>query len=218
MYGVTWSNWPKSTMRWLQAHALTKPALGTRSAARPAAAAAAKSAQPESTGDEAADEMTQEQIAAEQRAALANMPTFGGGLSSETVQQNPVSTSGSGQQDTLEGHVPRSSFPFGMPAVSVAAGLNASAPEAGPAPSAWPSLIRTHPPSADASGPVSQQASPASIFGRLTTGGASASGPAVSQQVLASPLHCRLLLCTAPRTPCLLCQPCALRDAIIAKN
>ena len=172
----------------LQVHALTKPASGMRPAVRPAAAAATKPAQPESTGDEAADEMTEEQIEAERIAALTNMPTFGGGLSSEAVQQSPVSTSLSGQQGTLEGHVPRSSFPFGTPAASAATGQNASAPAAVALPSAWPSLIRTQPPSTDASGPLSQQASPASIFGRLATGGASASGQVISQQVLLASL------------------------------
>ena len=159
-----------------------------RPEARPAAAAAtSQPAQPNSTGDEEADEMTEEQIQAERRAALTAMPTFGGGLTgSVAAQQSFVAGSESGQQGSEGGGVPKSSFSFGVPAASAAAGQSAPAPQAG-APSAWPSLIRTQPASTDASAFTSQQPSPASVFGRLAAGGASAIGHPVSQQVHSSP-------------------------------
>ena len=160
------------------------PAQATRGAS---AAAASEGAQSNSVGDDAADEMTEEQIEAERRAALSSMPAFGGGLRSpaEAAQQKSVPGMGSGQQNTSGGAMPKSSFPFGLPAASAAAGQSAASPQAG-APSAWPSLLRTQPASADAISPASQQISPTSVFGRLAAGGASASTSPLSQQVLSS--------------------------------
>ena len=156
-----------------------------RPEAGPAAAAATlESDQPNSTGDEEAVEMTEEQMQAERRAALSAMPTFGGGLTGFAAPQQQSSVSGleSGQLGSLGAAMPKSSFSFGAPAASLAAGQSASAPQAGAA-SAWPSLIRTQPASTDASRPNSQQTSPASVFGRLAAGGASAIGHPATQQV-----------------------------------
>ena len=91
--------------------------------------------------------MTEEQSEAERRAALASMPTFGGGqqdpeaakpqtfpsaLGSAMKAQTSVPSfrSDAGQQGTLGGNKPKSDFAFGMKAASAAAaGRNTSAPQ-----------------------------------------------------------------------------------------
>ncbi len=112
-------------------------------------AATASQSLPDSNGNEDDNEMTEEQSEAERRAALASMPTFGGGqqdpeaakpqtfpsaLGSATKAQTSVLGFGSdaGQQGTLGGNKPKSDFAFGMKAASAAAaGKHASAPQTG---------------------------------------------------------------------------------------
>lgn len=133
--------------------------------------------------------MAPEQLEAERQAALANMPTFGGGTSGpQKAQPQPAAAAAS--QGTAE-EKPVSSFgfgasqapAFGASAASAAAGQTSSAPSAGAQQSAWLGLIRTQPASADASATAGQQPGPAGIFGRLGEASASASRLPLPQQV-----------------------------------
>ena len=140
-------------------------------------ASKADSVQPSSTADEEAVEMTEEQMEAECKAALGNMPVFGGGAApspqaqAQSMKPAPLQS----QQAASGADKPLSGYAFGQTSASAAAaagGTGAAGPDlAGPQQSAWPSLLRTQQDGASASAPASQQPSSARIFGRLSTAG-----------------------------------------------
>ena len=133
------------------------------------------SAQSSSTADEEAVEMTEEQMEAERKAALGNMPVFGGGAA-PSLQAQAHSTKLAplqSQQAASGADTPLSGFAFGQPSTSAAAaaaGTGTAGPDlAGSQQSAWPSLLRTQLAGTSTGAPASQQ--PSSAFGRLSTAG-----------------------------------------------
>jgi hypothetical protein len=164
-----------------------KPATGFRADAG-AAEAAPEPTDPEDTPDEDGEEMTPEQLEAERQAALANMPTFGGGTGGpQKAQPQPAAAAalqGTAEEKTMSsfGFGASRAPAFGASAASAAAGQASSAPSAGAQQSAWPGLISTQPASADASATVGQQPG-AGIFGRLGEASALVSRLPLPQQV-----------------------------------
>lgn len=154
-------------------------------------AAAPSLAQAGSAADADASAMTEEQMEAERRAALASMPVFGGGFGGSVKSEARTSAPSplACQQAAPAAATPMASFGFGVPSAAAADGSGPSGaqPPRGAA-AAWPGLVRVRPDSADGSASASQQTSPANIFGRLSN----ASGPADrlpnAQQVSEAPI------------------------------